>query len=109
VNGSIAGSPGLQWITWEFNVAGNDVSIYIEKPNKDRLLLINYDKTTPNVATTDGNISLFYADFFTSVAAPAGSTFGLIDNVLVSQIPEPTAGALGLLGTGVLLLIWRRK
>jgi len=109
VNGSIAGAPGFQWITWEFNVAGNEVSIYIEKPNGDRLLLIAYDKTTPNVATTDGNISLFYADFFTSIASPAGSTFGLIDNVIVSEIPEPAGGVLALLGAGLLGLIRRRK
>ncbi|MBE0543748.1 MAG: PEP-CTERM sorting domain-containing protein [Verrucomicrobia bacterium] len=110
VNGSIAGAPGFQWITWEFNVAGNEVSIYIEKPNTDRLLLISYDKTTPNVATTDGNISLFYADFFTSLSDSPASQFGLVDNVIVTAIPEPTSVALVLLGgLGMFLMVRRRN
>jgi hypothetical protein len=108
-NGSIAGAPGFQWITWEFNVLGNDVSIFIEKPNGDRLLLISYDKTTPNVATTDGNISLYYADFFTSVASPAGSTFGLVDNVVVTVIPEPASALLVLGGVGMILVRRRQR
>ncbi len=113
VNGSVAGAPGFQWITWEFNVNGNDVSIYIEKPDKSRLLLIQYDKTDTSDgspgATTDGNISIFYADFFTSIASPAGSTFGLVDNVLVTAIPEPGAGAIALCGLGMLWLVRRRR
>lgn len=112
VNGSVAGSPGFQWITWEFNVVGNDVSIYIEKPDKSRLLLIQYDKTYTgdgsSGATTDGNISIFYADFFTSIASPPGSTFGLVDNVLVTAIPEPGAIGLMLCGLGMMWVARRR-
>jgi hypothetical protein len=113
VNGSIAGAPGKQWVTWEFNVQGNDVSIFIEKPDGSRLLLISYDKTDTSDgssgATTDGNISLYYADFFTSIASPAGSTFGLIDNVIVT-VPEPGTISLALLGgLGMLFLARRRK
>jgi len=89
-NGSIAGSPGLQWITWEFEVVGNGVTITIEKPDGSRLELISYDKTDTSDgstgATTDGNISLFYADFFSSVADSNDAPFGIIDNVIVSNI-----------------------
>jgi len=86
VNGSTAGTPAFQWVTWEFNVQGDIVSVYMEKTNAERFLLISYD-VQPGVApTTDGNISLYYADFFTSVAGPAGSTFGLIDNVVVTDL-----------------------
>lgn len=114
VNGSVAGSPGFQWVTWEFDVVGNNVSIYIEKPGGGRLELVSYDKTDTsdgsNGATTDGNISLFYADFFTSVSDTPSSQFGVIDNVLVTQIPEPTTLALTLLGgLGMLLGLRRRK
>lgn len=102
VNGSIAGAPGKQWITWEFNVEGNEVSIFIEKPNGDRLELISYNKTDTSDGSsgiaTDGNISLFYADFFTSVAPADGLTFGLVDNVIVTPVPEPSTIALGLMG-----------
>jgi hypothetical protein len=112
VNGSVAGAPGFQWITWEFNVSNNIVSIFIEKPDKSRLLLIQYDKTDTsdgsNGATTDGNISIFYADFFTSIASPAGSTFGLVDNVIVTAIPEPSVGVLTLFGVGLTWLSRRR-
>jgi len=113
VNGSVAGAPGFQWITWEFGVVGNQVSIYIEKPDKSRLLLITYDKTDTSDgsggATTDGNISLFYADYFTSIASPPGSTFGLIDNVIVTAIPEPGVTALAALGGLGLLSLARRR
>jgi len=104
VNGSVAGSPGFQWITWEFNVLEGDVSVVIEKPDMSRLLLTTLSGTN----TTDGNISLFYADFFTSLADPASDTFGLIDNVLVVT-PEPTTAALMLLGVAGLLVSRRRK
>lgn len=113
VNGSVAGSPGFQWITWEFNVIGNDVSIFIEKPSGDRLELVSFDKTDTSDGssgtTTDGNISLFYADFFTSIADPADMTFGLIDNVIVTRVPEPTTVSLALLGGFGLLLLARRR
>ncbi|MCX8092307.1 MAG: hypothetical protein N3I86_15460 [Verrucomicrobiae bacterium] len=113
VNGSVAGSPGFQWITWEFNVIGNQVSIYIEKPDLSRLLLIQYDKTFTGDgsggATTDGNLSIFYADYSTSIASPPGSTFGLVDNVVVWMIPEPATGSLALGGLGLLWLFRRRR
>lgn len=105
VNGSAAGSPGFQWITWEFNALEGDVSIVIEKPDSSRLTLTSF---TP-AGGTDGNISLFYADFFTSIADPASETFGLIDNVVVTAIPEPTTGALVLLGGAGLGLLARRR
>jgi hypothetical protein len=79
----VAGSPGKQWITWEFKVIGNGVSVTIEKPNGSRLELTSYDKTVSGVQT-DGNISLFYADFFTSVGD--SNDFGIVDNVIVSNI-----------------------
>lgn len=104
VNGSVAGSPGFQWITWEFNVLEDHVSIVVEKPDMSRLLLTTLSSTN----TTDGNISLFYADFFTSLGDPASDTFGLIDNVLVVT-PEPTTAALALLGAAGLLVSRRRK
>jgi hypothetical protein len=113
VNGSIAGTPGLQWVTWEFNVDGNNVSVFVEKPGGARLELISYDKTNTadgsTGATTDGNISLYYADFFTSVASPAGSTFGLIDNVIVTPIPEPSTLTLTLFGGLGMMLVLRRR
>ena len=105
VNGSEAGTPGFQWITWEFNVLEGDVSIFIEKPDLSRLEVTSF---TP-VVSTDGNISLFYADFFSSVADPEADTFGIIDSVVVNAIPEPTTAALVLIGGAGLLVRSRRR
>jgi len=105
VNGSVAGSPGFQWITWEFNAFEGNVSIFIEKPDSSRLQLTSFTPT----AGTDGNISLFYADFFTSLGDPASETFGIIDNVVVTAIPEPTTGVLAMIGVVGLWIARRRR
>lgn len=62
-NGSVAGSPGFQWVTWEFNVVGGNVDVYIEKPDTSRLLVTSVSATS----STDGNIGLYYADYFASL------------------------------------------
>ena len=103
---SVAGSPGFQWITWDIAVAGDIVTINIEKPDASRLLIVEYDKTDTSDGSagvsTDGNISLFYADFFDSVSTNPALAFGMIDNVEVTRIPEPTT--LGLVGLAALAL-----
>ena len=108
---SVAGSPGFQWITWDIAVVGDLVTINIEKPDASRLLIVQYDKTDTSDGSagvsTDGNISLFYADFFDSVSSNPALAFGIIDNVEVSRVPEPTM--LGLLGLGALALGARRR
>ncbi len=107
--GSVAGSPGFQWVTWEFGVVGNNVSIFVEKPNGDRLEIASYDKTDTSDGSsgvsTDGNISLFYADFFTSISPAPEIQFGLIDNVVV--VPEPAS--IVLLGMVALGFAFARK
>ncbi|QDV75504.1 hypothetical protein K2D_37610 [Planctomycetes bacterium K2D] len=95
----IAGTPGFQWVTFEVTTDGSVADIWIEKPSGDRLQIVTIDEPF----SSDGNISLVYADFFTSVTSRPDLTFGVIDNVEVSQIPEPTAIALCLLGAGVML------
>ena len=108
---SVAGSPSFQWITWEFNVVGNDVSILIEKTDGSRLEIVSYDKTDTADGSagvsTDGNISLFYADFFSSVANTPSLQFGIVDNVIVTEIPEPSS--LTLLSLSGLALLRRRR
>ena len=100
---SVAGSPGFQWITWEIAVVVDLVTISIEKPDSSRLVIVQYDRTDTSDGSagvsTDGNISLFYADFFSSVSSNPALAFGIIDNVEVALIPEPSS--LLLLGFGV--------
>lgn len=106
---SAAGSPGFQWVTFEVNTIGNLVNFWLEKPGGERHLIVRYDKTDTSDGSagvsTDGNISLFYADFFSSISPRPDLTFGIIDNVVVSTVPEPATVALaGLAGLGLVAL-----
>lgn len=110
--GSVAGSPGLQWITWLISTDGSGiVNIDIRKPGSPNLRIATLDcnDTTDGSSgcTTDGNISLFYADFFSSVSPRADLTFGVIDNVVVTDVPEPAS--LALMGLGGLAMIRRKR
>jgi hypothetical protein len=89
-----SGAPGFQWITWEFtaiNGGGNNtVTVHVEKPGGDRLRIVTIDCTNisdgSSGCTSEGNISLFYGDFFTSVSPRPDLTFGVIDNVVVNRV-----------------------
>ena len=90
----IAGAPGFQWVTWEFtaiNADGiNKVSVFVEKPTGERLRIVDIDcndtSDGSNGCSSDGNVSLFYGDFFTSVTTRPDLTFGVIDNVVVNRV-----------------------
>ena len=85
-----AGSPGFQWITFEFTAINNVVHVSIERPDGERLKIVDIDcNDTSDMSSgcsTDGNVSLFYADFFAYVSPRPDLTFGLIDNVEVSEV-----------------------
>jgi hypothetical protein len=110
---SVPGSPGFQWITWDISVLGDIVTISIEKPDASSLLIAQYDRTDTSDgssgATTDGNISLFYGDFFSSVSSNPALAFGVIDNVEVTLIPEPSTALLLAAGLAGLARAGRRR
>lgn len=83
------GSPGFQWVSWRISVVGDTVLSELVKPNGEDLDIVVYDKTDTSDGssgvTTDGNISIFYADFFSSLTVNPSLTFGIVDNVVVSE------------------------
>ncbi len=81
-----AGSPGFQWITFEIRSEGGVASVFIERPDTARLEIAEFNGDGLRPYTSDGNISLVYADFFSSISPAPAIMFGLIDNVVVSQI-----------------------
>lgn len=101
-DGSVAGSPAFQWVTFQITTANGVAGLFIEKPGGDLLPIT----ATSRPYTSDGNIGLVYADFFSSVAAQPSLQFGLIDNVEVSAIPEPSSL---LLVVGALAAAVRRR
>ena len=96
------GAPAFQWYTWQFSVLNDIVSVQQFNDSGDRLLIATWDNADPNdtiaTATTDGNISIFYADFFNSVSPSAALTFGIVDNVIVT-VPEPASLAMFAMGS----------
>jgi len=104
-----AGSPGFQWVTFEFFVrpVTNRVTVTVEKPDASRLTVISFDTATDfPLVGTDGNISIGYFDFFSSISPRPDLTFGIIDNVVV-DVPAP--GMPAALGAMSLLALRRRR
>jgi hypothetical protein len=108
--GSIEGSPSYQWITWIFTNVNGIVTVDIQKPDLSTLRLVTMDCNDTSDGSSgcasEGNISLFYGDFFSSVTGSPELTFGLFDNVRVTDVPEPST--LGLLSVLALAFVRRR-
>lgn len=87
-SGDFVGSPGNQWTTLAITVGPTVVMYELD----DVLVML-----TPNVGQPGDLIGLGYTDPFSSV----GPHFVIYDNVVVTEIPEPSSlavAALGLLG-----------
>ena len=110
-NENRGGTPGFQWVTHTISVDGDIIRHSMTNQNGDSRNIVVYDNTVldpNNVVPTDGNIMIFYADFFSSVSPSAGVTFGLVDNVIVS-IPEPATAMLSMGGLGWVFTRRRRQ
>jgi len=110
-NESRAGSSSFQWFTHTISVDGNEVRHQMTNKDGLRRNILAYDTTVldaANVVPTDGNIMLFYADFFSSVSPSAGVTFGIVDNVSVG-VPEPASILMLGMGSACLTLVRRRR
>lgn len=73
-----------------------------------RFLINGTEFGTVSGVDVSGGVSLVYADLFSSVATPTDGAFGLVDNLVVTQIPEPNSAALLLLGLGFVARRQRR-
>lgn len=97
------GAAGMQWqqvtltktngfLNW--NISGRDIALI--------------DLSTATLST---NIMFVHSDINTTLSTDPNRrdlSFGLIDNIVVTQVPEPVAGVIGLAG-GVALLFLRRR
>jgi len=63
---------------------------------------------TNNAALNSGAIDIGYWDPSASIGT-SGWSFGVIDNIIVTQIPEPSTIALAALGTASVFTILRRR
>ncbi len=102
---TLAGAPGFKWHTGEITKIGNIVTYKI-----DGLLIATVDASTLTFGGSD--IELIQSDTNSSVSTDPNAptyAFGLFDNIVVTQIPEPSTCALGLLGLGALAVFRRKK
>jgi hypothetical protein len=101
-----AGAQGWAWRDVQIVKSGNIVTWTI-----DGTLLTTVDTTTAG-ALGGGNILFNQYDINSGASADPNVSallFGLFDNVSVTIIPEPTFGALALLGGLGLFAAWRRR
>ena len=87
-NENRGGSSGFQWYIHTVSVSGTVVRHQMRNNSGEIRNIAVYDVTEldpNNVESTDGNISIVYADFFNSISPSASLTFGLVDNVTVSD------------------------
>jgi hypothetical protein len=115
-----AGDGGFQWMTMLIEVdpsaLGSGVTgdlgvasfTLTSAASGSTLLIGTLDNSNGGtVVDMEGSLSMIYGDLFASLSAAPQFQFGLYDNVIVTEVPEP-ATALCLLGLGALAMIRRR-
>ncbi len=103
---TLAGALGWSWHDITITKVGNAVTW-----NIDGTLIASLDIST-NGVLGGNNILLVQSDINTTASTDANGTalnFGLFDNVVVTQIPEPATGALAVLGASGWLLARRHR
>jgi MYXO-CTERM domain-containing protein len=104
-NSTIAGAQAFAWRDVVIGKVGDQVTYSI-----DGLLIATVDLTTVTLGGNNILLNHFDINATSSTDPNAGSLlFGLVDNVRVTVIPEPTVWALGLLGAAGLWCYRRRR
>ena len=96
-----AGAIGFSWREVVVEKIDQTVTWFV-----DGLPIAKLSADTEGV-TVEGNIAVGYYDPFSSVSDNADLSFGVVDNVKVEAIPEPSTYALGIIGA--LWLFTRRR
>jgi hypothetical protein len=108
------GSAGFAWRTMKILVDSDAVGVGatndpgIARFEIDGLWIGTVDNSNGGaVVDMTGGVGVIYADLFDSVSDNAELSFGLFDNFVVTQVPEPAG--LTLLGLGGLLVLLTRR
>lgn len=97
------GSLGFAWRRWVVEVSGDSATWSI-----DGLPIARVTDDAAGPVSLAGAISLGYMDIFNSPTGLPSLHFGLIDNLTVTLVPEPTSTLMAAAATGVLLPRRRR-
>ncbi len=96
---------GNQWVEVDVDVVNGNVSVYFKGPTAAQRVLFFSEAS----AATEGAVMLGYEDPFSSITTEPDGMWGLFDNFVVTQIPEPSSALLGLFGLGWTLLARRKR
>jgi hypothetical protein len=95
-----AGTLGFAWRLHEIDKIGSSVTWTI-----DGLKIAEF----PNATLTGSNVFVGHWDVFASITDNPALSFGIIDSLVVTQIPEPSTMALGALALTMLVAARKRQ
>ncbi len=96
------GCGGFAWHTMTITVAGGLANFKVDGHS-----IGSIDPSIGNPVSISGEAGVIYADIYSSVSDNAAVSFGLFDNLVITDVPEP--GTFILLGLGAVAALRRRR